>query len=104
MGTVMGVCPSPKVTILPIRTILTMKSLLVLCLCLHLVSSCLPPPDPCAECCVASGRMLHNREVPEENTYEEQIQTLTAKLEEAETRAGAAERSLMEWHKNNRVA
>jgi len=78
-----------------------MKILLVICLGLHLGSSCLAPPDPCAGCCAASGRRLFKREVAEENTYEEQIKTLTAKLEEAETRAVAAERSLMKLQKNN---
>merc|ERR1711962_1181720 len=73
--------------------------------------------DPCANCdctattaavttaaltttAAAAGRILQKREIAEENTYEEQIKTLIAKLEEAEARADAAESSLLKLQKN----
>jgi len=124
----------PDTTLLSVGIILTMRIVILLCLCVHLVSSCFPAPseettaapattaaattaDPCANCdcsattaaattaaatttAAAAGRMLQKREVFEENTYEEQIKTLTAKLEEAEARAEAAETSLRKLQKN----
>merc|ERR1712243_170832 len=119
----------PDTTLLSVGIILTMRIVILLCVCVHLVSSCFPAPseettaapattaaattaDPCANCdCSATtaaatttaagaGRMLQKREVFEENTYEEQIKTLTAKLEEAEARAEAAETSLRKLQKN----
>jgi len=129
----------PDTTLLSVGIILTMRIVILLCLCVHLVSSCFPAPseettaapattaaattaDPCANCdcsattaaattaaattaaatttAAAGGRMLQKREVFEENTYEEQIKTLTAKLEEAEARAEAAEMSLRKLQKN----
>merc|ERR1712243_194005 len=112
----------PDTTLLSVGIILTMRIVILLCVCVHLVSSCFPAPseettaapattaaattaDPCANCdcsatTAAAGRMLQKREVFEENTYEEHIKTLTAKLEEAEARAEAAETSLRKLQKN----
>merc|ERR1712243_153894 len=123
----------PDTTPLPVGIILTMRIVILLCLCVHLASSCFPAPseettaapattaaattaDPCANCdcsattaaattaaattttAAAGGCCRKERFL--KNTYEEQIKTLTAKLEEAEARAEAAETSLRKLQKN----